>query len=38
MGSRTVEGYRIKILEKMQVKSAAGIVIYAIRHNLYKLK
>ena len=37
MGSRTVEGYRIKILEKMQVHSVAGIVIYAIKHQLYKL-
>jgi DNA-binding NarL/FixJ family response regulator len=38
MGSRTVEGYRIKILEKMKVKSVAGIVIYAIRHQLYKME
>jgi DNA-binding NarL/FixJ family response regulator len=38
MGSRTVEGYRIKILEKMQVKSAAGIVIYAIKHKLFEVK
>lgn len=37
MGSRTVEGYRIKILEKMQVHSVAGIVIYAIKHQLYKV-
>ena len=38
MGSRTVEGYRVKILEKMKVKSVAGIVIYAIRHQLYKME
>jgi DNA-binding NarL/FixJ family response regulator len=38
MGSRTVEGYRIKILEKMQVKSVAGIVIYAIKHKLFEVK
>ena len=37
MGSRTVEGYRIKILEKMQAHSVAGIVIYAIKHKLYKV-
>jgi len=37
MGSRTVEGYRIKILEKMKVHSVAGIVIYAIKHQIYKL-
>jgi DNA-binding NarL/FixJ family response regulator len=38
MGSRTVEGYRIKILEKMQVHSVAGIVIYAIKNKMYKIK
>jgi DNA-binding NarL/FixJ family response regulator len=38
MGSRTVEGYRIKILEKMQVRSVAGIVIYAIKHHLFDVK
>jgi hypothetical protein len=29
--------YRIKILEKMKLHSLAGIVIYAIKQNLYKL-
>lgn len=38
MGSRTVEGYRIKILEKMQVRSVAGIVIFAIKHKLFAVK
>jgi DNA-binding NarL/FixJ family response regulator len=38
MGSRTVEGYRIKILEKMQVRSVVGIVIYAIKHKLFEVK
>jgi DNA-binding NarL/FixJ family response regulator len=38
MGSRTVEGYRIKILEKMQVRSVAGIVIYAIKHKMFEVK
>jgi DNA-binding NarL/FixJ family response regulator len=33
---RTVEGYRDKIIEKMHVKNTAGIVVYAIRHNLFK--
>jgi DNA-binding NarL/FixJ family response regulator len=32
---RTVEGLRMKILEKMQVKNTAGIIIYAIRNELY---
>jgi DNA-binding NarL/FixJ family response regulator len=35
---RTVEGYRRKILEKMHAKNTAGIVIYAIRHGLYRLE
>ncbi len=33
---RTVEGLRLKIMEKMEVKNTAGIIIYAIKHNLYK--
>jgi DNA-binding NarL/FixJ family response regulator len=32
---RTVEGLRLRIMEKMSVKNAAGIIIYAIKHNLY---
>jgi DNA-binding NarL/FixJ family response regulator len=38
MGSRTVEGCRIKIIEKMQVHGAAGIVIYAIKHKIFEVK
>lgn len=34
LSKRTVEGYRIKILEKMNVKNTAGVVIYALKHNL----
>ena len=34
---RTIEWYRAKILEKMQVKSTAGIVAYAIKNKLCKL-
>lgn len=36
LGERTVENYRFKIFEKMAVKNMAGMVIYAIRHGLYK--
>lgn len=32
---RTVEGLRLKIIEKMNVKNTAGIIVYAIRENLY---
>ncbi|HVY74135.1 MAG TPA: response regulator transcription factor [Puia sp.] len=38
MGIRTVEGYRLKILEKMNVKSVAGIVVYAVKNGLYKVE
>jgi DNA-binding NarL/FixJ family response regulator len=38
MSARTVEGYRLKILEKMEVKSTAGLVIYAIKNGLYKVE
>jgi two-component system, NarL family, response regulator NreC len=37
LSKRTVDSYRAKIMEKMEVKSTAGIVIYAIRHGLYKV-
>ncbi|MDB5211635.1 MAG: two component transcriptional regulator, LuxR family [Sediminibacterium sp.] len=36
--TRTVEGYRSKILDKMNVKNTAGIVIYAIKHGIYSVK
>lgn len=35
--TRTVEGYRGRILDKMNVKNTAGIVIYAIKHGIYKV-
>ena len=34
---RTIEGYREKILEKMNVKNTAGIVVFAIKHGIYKI-
>lgn len=37
LSDRTVEGYRVKILGKMNVKSTAGIVIYAIKNGIYKV-
>jgi hypothetical protein len=33
-----VEGYRQSILEKTQSKNTAGIVIYAIEHQLFDVK
>ena len=35
LAKRTVEGYREKILEKMEVKNTAGIVVYAMKHKIY---
>ena len=35
---RTVEGYRDRILEKIGAKNAAGIVVYAIKNNIYKVE
>lgn len=35
MSPRTVEGYRLKILEKLEAKNTVGIVIAAIRYGLY---
>jgi DNA-binding CsgD family transcriptional regulator len=38
MSGRTVEGIRAKILEKMSVKTAAGVAIYAIKNNLFNIE
>lgn len=35
MSKRTVEGLRARILSKMNVKTVAGIAIYAIKNSLY---
>lgn len=37
LSSRTVEEYRIKVRDKMGVKTMAGIVIYAIKNDLFRL-
>lgn len=36
LSKRTVEGYRTKIMEKMEVKNTAGVVIFALKNNLVK--
>ena len=36
LSKRTVEGYREKILEKMEVKNTAGIVVYAMKTKIYQ--
>lgn len=37
-GTRTVEGYRKDIIEKMGVKNSAGLVVYAIKHGLFTIE
>ena len=34
LSKRTVEGYRTRILEKMEVKNTAGVVVFALKHSL----
>jgi DNA-binding NarL/FixJ family response regulator len=34
---RTIEGYRQKLLEKSGAKNMAGLVVFAIKNNLYHL-
>jgi len=36
LSKRTVEGYRTKIMEKMDVRNTAGVVIFALKNNLVK--
>ncbi|PSL44241.1 LuxR family two component transcriptional regulator [Chitinophaga niastensis] len=37
LSNRTVEGYRLRIMEKMNVRGTAGIVVYAIRQNMVEV-
>lgn len=37
LSTRTIEGYREKIQEKMDVKNVVGIVVYAIKNELFKI-
>jgi DNA-binding NarL/FixJ family response regulator len=34
LSKRTVEGHRTRILEKMNVRNTAGVVVFALKHNL----
>ncbi|WP_121247758.1 response regulator transcription factor [Mucilaginibacter phyllosphaerae] len=34
LSKRTVEGYRIKIFEKLKVKNLGGLIIFALKHKL----
>lgn len=36
LSPRTVEGHRVNIMEKMEVKNTVGLVVYAIRNNIYQ--
>jgi len=36
LSKRTVEGYRIKILEKINAKNIVGVVIFALKNNILK--
>lgn len=36
LSKRTVEGYRTRILDKMEVKNTAGVVIFALKHSIIK--
>jgi DNA-binding NarL/FixJ family response regulator len=38
MSERTVEKYRSAVLNKMNVKTVAGVAIYAIKHKLYVIR
>ena len=38
MSKRTVDGIRVKILIKMNVKTVAGVAIYAIKNSIYFVK
>ena len=35
-GLRTIDGYRESVLQKMKMKNTAGIVVFAIRHGIFR--
>lgn len=37
LSTRTIEGYRDRIQEKINARNSAGIVVYAIKHRIYKI-
>ncbi len=37
LSSRTIEGYRTNLLEKTGAKNMAGLVVFAMKHNLVKI-
>ncbi len=37
LSPKTIDGYREALFEKLQVKSRIGLVLYAIKNNLYKV-
>jgi DNA-binding NarL/FixJ family response regulator len=38
LSPRTIESHREKIQEKVKAKNVIGVVIYAIKHNIYKIE
>ena len=37
MSPKTIDGYREALFEKLEVKSRVGLVLYAIKNNIYRL-
>lgn len=37
LSPKTIDGYRESLFEKLHVKSRVGLVLYAIKHDLYKV-
>jgi len=37
LGKRTIEGYRMSIVRKMKVRNSVGILIYAVKHGIFKI-
>ena len=37
LSPKTIDGYRISVFEKLQVKSRVSMALYAVKHGLVKL-
>lgn len=37
ISKRSVEAHRVQVLEKIKAKNSVGIVIFAVKHGLFKI-
>jgi DNA-binding NarL/FixJ family response regulator len=38
LSPRTIESHRYRVMNRLKIKSNIGIVLFAVKHNLFKVK